>query len=467
MGQSAFLDLQSKDHPKEVENMAQLVSDTVSLAEIEITAQLSQRPARAPNYAAENRALVHLAHEMATNPSNILQKLVETALVLCRAGSAGISLLESHNGEAVFRWEALAGAYAMHRHTIMPRDASPCGTTIDRNATQLMVTPARVFFALQADPPVAEALLLPFRVEGRPIGTVWVIAHDDERTFDQEDARIMETLAQFAAAAWQVWQAQSDLERRVAERTAAWHHEMAERQRLEREARRAQHFALLGRLAAGVSHEIRNPLGAIFLHVDLLEEELRHPSPESAEEITQALTEIKGQLARLQDLVQDYLSLARVGTIELKAQDLGGAVQSWAQEWQQLATAQGVRLQLDGLTSLGQAMFHESTLRRAVLNLVQNALNAMPEGGTLTLEGVRTATHVQLHVRDTGIGMTAEQIPQIFEPLYTTKPEGTGLGLFIAHEIVAAHGGQVTVESSVWQGTTFTLQLPHEQCLGA
>jgi signal transduction histidine kinase len=104
--------------------------------------------------------------------------------------------------------------------------------------------------------------------------------------------------------------------------------------------------------------------------------------------------------------------------------------------------------------------FHATTLRRALLNLVQNALDAMPHGGTLTLEGQGMATQVQLCVRDTGSGISAEHLPQIFEPLYTTKPGGTGLGLYIVQEIVAAHGGHVRVESVVGHGTTFTLTLP-------
>ena len=243
-------------------------------------------------------------------------------------------------------------------------------------------------------------------------------------------------------------------------KTIALRREMAERQRLEREAQRTQHFALLGRLAAGVSHEIRNPLSAIFLHVDVLEEELRQPSPESAAELLQALTEIKTQLARLDDLLQDYLSLARVATIERTPQDLGVAVQAWAQEWQLLAIPQEVRLRLEGMEHLGTVPLHASTLRRALLNLVQNTLDAMPYGGTLTLRGEGTATQVQLQVHDTGSGIPAEQLPHLFEPLYTTKPEGTGLGLYLMQEIVVAHGGKVMVESGVGQGTTFTLTLP-------
>jgi signal transduction histidine kinase len=242
-------------------------------------------------------------------------------------------------------------------------------------------------------------------------------------------------------------------------KTVALQREMAERQRLEREAQRVQHFALLGRLAAGVSHEIRNPLAALFLHVDLLEEELQEPTQESAPQVTQALAEIRMNLARLEDLVQDYLTLVRTSQLERTPQDLGAALHAWAVEWQQLATNQGVLLRLEELEDLGLVTLHASTLRRAILNLVQNALDAMPQGGTLTLTGQRTATHVWLQVQDTGCGIPTEQLTKIFEPLYTTKPGGSGLGLYIVQEIVAAHGGTLAVESVLGCGTTFTITL--------
>jgi signal transduction histidine kinase len=242
-------------------------------------------------------------------------------------------------------------------------------------------------------------------------------------------------------------------------KTVALQREMAERQRLEREAQRVQHFALLGRLAAGVSHEIRNPLAALFLHVDLLEEELQEPTPESVAQVPQALAEIRMNLARLEDLVQDYLTLVRTSQLERTPQDLGAALHAWAVEWQQLATNQGVLLRLEELEDLGLVTLHASTLRRAILNLVQNALDAMPQGGTLTLTGQRTATHVRLQVQDTGCGIPTEQLTKIFEPLYTTKPGGSGLGLYIVQEIVAAHGGTLAVESVLGCGTTFTITL--------
>jgi two-component system, chemotaxis family, CheB/CheR fusion protein len=236
--------------------------------------------------------------------------------------------------------------------------------------------------------------------------------------------------------------------------------EIAARQALEHEAQRVQHFALLGRLAAGVSHEIRNPLGAIVLHVDLLEEELRQPSVNSAAAVAQALAEIKTQLARLEDLVQDYLSLVRVRHVERTPQDLEAALHTWAREWQTLAAARGMTFQVEGVAALGQVAFHAHTVHRALLNLVQNALDAMEPGGTVTLAGQHMGTYVQLQVRDTGVGIPAARRATIFEPLYTTKPGGTGLGLYIVREIVAAHHGQITLESIEGQGTTFTLSLP-------
>jgi signal transduction histidine kinase len=209
-----------------------------------------------------------------------------------------------------------------------------------------------------------------------------------------------------------------------------------------------------------LSHEIRNPLGVLFLHIDLLEEEFRNPSAESPRLIPQTFREIRTALARLEALVQDYLALVRVGGIEPSVQDLGAAVQEWTGEVYDRAAQHGVSLQLAGLETVGALAFHAGTLRRAVLNVVHNALEAMPQGGTLTLEGVRTATAVQLRVIDSGVGIPAELLARIFEPLFTTKPGGTGMGLYIVQETLTAHGGRITVESVEGQGSIFTFILP-------
>jgi two-component system CheB/CheR fusion protein len=251
------------------------------------------------------------------------------------------------------------------------------------------------------------------------------------------------------------------LEQRVQERTVALQQALAERQRLEGEVQRAQHFALLGRLAAGVAHEIRNPLAAIALQIELLEEELRQPSPDSGAAIPEAFTEIHTSLARLNDLVEDYLALMRVGTHrQYAAADLGRLVTQCLEDLTPSLLAAAITLHLETMESLGVVLVHANTFRRVLVNLVHNAIDAMPHGGTLTLQGRRECQTVSLTVRDTGVGIAAAQCATIFEPLYTTKPGGTGLGLYIVQEVITAHGGHVAVQSTVDHGTTFTITLP-------
>jgi len=255
-------------------------------------------------------------------------------------------------------------------------------------------------------------------------------------------------------------QQQTRLARQMQAQMAALHHAMAERQRLERDAQRVQHVALLNRLAAGVSHEMRNPLAAVFLYVDLLAEELHDLAPARATALDQALTAIKTHLTRVDDRLQDYLTLMRVATLPQAPVDLTTVVRQWAQEITPRLSVQGITLQLDALDQLGTVRLHPPTLRRALLHLVHNAMEAMPHGGTLTLGGRRQATTVHLEVRDTGIGMPPEHLTRMFELLQTTKPGGTGLGLYLVQEVVAAHGGQIAVQSTVGHGTTMTITLP-------
>jgi PAS domain S-box-containing protein len=177
---------------------------TVSLEKVITTSALKRRRKRRIDYRAEAEALSDLAQTIASSPDAIFQQLVDSALRLCRAQSAGISLLEDHNHPAVFRWRATAGAFAPLIGNTLPRDFSPCGAVLDRDALQLMTRPERHYpYISQLTDPVEEVLLVPFRNEGIPIGTVWVVAHNRKTHFDSEDARIVTSLSQFAAAAWQ------------------------------------------------------------------------------------------------------------------------------------------------------------------------------------------------------------------------------------------------------------------------
>jgi PAS domain S-box-containing protein len=168
------------------------------------TAELEQRPSRSPDYEAENRALIALAGDLATSPDSILQKLADTALTLCRAHSAGLSLLEDADQRQNFHWRAIAGRWAEHIGGGTPRDFGPCGIVLDRNTALLCSHPERDFpYFADVTPGVEEALLIPFYVRGEAVGTIWVVAHDTSRRFDWEDLRVMTNLAAFAAAAYQ------------------------------------------------------------------------------------------------------------------------------------------------------------------------------------------------------------------------------------------------------------------------
>jgi len=171
---------------------------------------------------------------MFANPGDILQGLSETALDLCGADTAGISLLDGD----VFRWKGLAGVFAAKRNGTMPRDASPCGVCIDENTTQLMHLPDRCFPALFDEPRFVETLVVPFHVQGRAIGTIWVVAHTFHRHFDQKDQRLITVLAQFASVGWQLWKARSAAD--------------------DGDRRKKQFLAML-------SHELRNPRSSLSM----------------------------------------------------------------------------------------------------------------------------------------------------------------------------------------------------------
>jgi signal transduction histidine kinase len=214
-------------------------------------------------------------------------------------------------------------------------------------------------------------------------------------------------------------------------------------------------FVLLGRLAAAVSHEIRNPLQSLALHLELLEEE-PHPSGDLAD----ILAIMTRDLARVQSVVEDYLSLARIPNVRQAPLAVGALLEAFCREELAVVQARGVQLHLEGAATVGHVPLHAPTFRRIVLNLVQNALDAMPDGGHLTLRCQRTAAHFMLAVQDTGVGIPAAHLPQLFAPLYTTKVGGTGLGLYVVQEIIKAHGGTVDVTSTPGAGTTFTVRLP-------
>jgi PAS domain S-box-containing protein len=177
--------------------------EPVTLNDILITEELSNRSPRPPNLLSENQALHTLAQQMVNQPETMLQSLVDISLDLCSAGTAGVSLLETTpDGEEIFRPNVLAGRLAQHVGGTTPRNFSPCGVCLERGTPVLFSHPERYFSYFQeANTPIVEGLVLPLIADNHALGTIWIMSHDQERHFDAEDVRVMTSLADFTAAA--------------------------------------------------------------------------------------------------------------------------------------------------------------------------------------------------------------------------------------------------------------------------
>ncbi|MGH9741975.1 MAG: PAS domain S-box protein [Candidatus Acidiferrum sp.] len=175
----------------------------VPLESILCTEELERRPSRPPDFEKENRALVALTQALGESPQTILQKLADTILEVLRCGSAGISLLTTADGGKNFYWPAIAGAWKSHIGGGTPRDFGPCGDVLDCNRPLLFRHVERRYTYFQpVQPVVEEALLVPFYLGGKAVGTIWAVAHDPSHKFDAEDRRQLLSLGQFASAAY-------------------------------------------------------------------------------------------------------------------------------------------------------------------------------------------------------------------------------------------------------------------------
>ncbi len=194
----------------------------VPLESILCTDELRHRRSRPPDYQKENGALLSLSHALANAPRTILQTLADTILAVCNSGSAGISLLTTDDGETKFRWPAIAGDWKPHIGGGTPRNFGPCGDVLDHNTPLLFRNVAlRYTYFQPVTPPVEEALLVPFYVAGKAVGTIWAVAHDPQRKFDAEDERVLLSLGTFASSAYQILTSLDALNLEMAQREKA------------------------------------------------------------------------------------------------------------------------------------------------------------------------------------------------------------------------------------------------------
>ncbi|MEO6192565.1 MAG: ATP-binding protein [Thermoanaerobaculia bacterium] len=405
------------------------------------TPELSRRPPRPPDHAGENGALVALAEEIATSPEGILQRLVEWALELCAAHSAGITLVEQGtDGKPVLRWRAVAGRFASHLGNLMPRDFSPCGAVLNDNSPKLFVHPERHYsYIRQLEPPVVEALLIPFCVGGEPVGTIWVVTHGVHRGFDAEDLRVMSSLAKFAGAAYQVVYSLAALK--------------------EAGHRKDEFLAVL-------AHELRNPLAPIRSAVQIL----RHEGTPTAA-LCSAREVIDRQVGQMTHLIDDLLDVSRIshGRIELRRErvELAEVVRSALEATGPLIESSGHRLDVALPPEPILLEGDPTRLSQIFSNLLNNAAKYTERGGQIRLAAEQAGHHVRVRVTDSGIGISPAHLPNLFK-MFTQGEHsieraqgGLGIGLALARSLVEMHGGTIEAFSAgPGSGSEFVVRLP-------
>ena len=221
----------------------------------------------------------------------------------------------------------------------------------------------------------------------------------------------------------------------------------------EKQIQQAGKLASIGELASGIAHEIRNPLAGIGAAVEVLSEE-NNLNGQRAE----IVGEVRRQITRLNTTLRDLLDFARQREPEIALCSVNDLIKPMLALVRPDAQKQHVTIVEICPPELPPILADSGQLQQALLNVLLNAIQAMPEGGTLTLRVVTADSMVSITISDTGVGIARDHLRKIFSPFFTTKHRGTGLGLAITRSIVEKHGGTITVESETGRGTTFTLQ---------
>ncbi len=233
---------------------------------------------------------------------------------------------------------------------------------------------------------------------------------------------------------------------------------------MERQLEKAERLSSLGQLAAGVAHEIRNPLNAISMASQRLKREFIPAEESKSKEFEMMTGVIRDEVRRLNGIIEEFLTFSKSRKLEIRDSPLQEVLQKIVNLVSTEAAAKGIAIQTHWKDSPVVVPMDMDKLQQAFLNFVKNAMESIAGEGSVTLS-VRKPEKgwVSVKVADTGCGMTTEEVDKIFSPEYTTKEKGLGLGLPLAHEIIRGHGGEIHVQSSKGRGTTFEILLPVER----
>jgi len=217
---------------------------------------------------------------------------------------------------------------------------------------------------------------------------------------------------------------------------------------------------LLARLLKRLAHEIRNPLSSLDVHFQLLEEDLSALSPAMRAQLAARLGIIHGELHRLESIVERFLKLAGPSALELEPVEIEKIVVHVCELIRPEAAARKVEILAEVEADLPPVTADSVRLTQALLNIIINGIQAISGSGQVKVSAAKAGENLLLRVQDTGPGIPADELGDIFDPYFTTKTEGSGLGLWIAQQIAVAHGGDLRAENAPAGGAMFTLILP-------
>ena len=218
--------------------------------------------------------------------------------------------------------------------------------------------------------------------------------------------------------------------------------------------------AELSQLAGGLAHEVRNPLSTLSLNLDLLAEDFQGAESPRDRRAAKRIDRLKHEVGRLRDVVDNFLRFARIQDLRPEPTDLNTVIEEMCDFYEPQASTRGVVVRTSFAADLPPVPLDADVFKQAVLNLMLNAEHAMPEGGELILTTRRDGPWVLLDVTDTGAGMTDDVKAKIFDPFYSTRKGGSGLGLPTTRNIVEGHGGSIDVLSVPEKGSRFSIRLP-------
>ena len=236
--------------------------------------------------------------------------------------------------------------------------------------------------------------------------------------------------------------------------------DITEKRRGEVRLRRAENLASLTTLAAGVAHEIKNPLGSISIHLQLLQKAFAKKIKTYDAKIEKYFNVLKEEVNRLNLIVVDFLFAVRPMTLDLREGDINKLISQLIEFVRYELERAKILCLLELEENLPWILFDERYMKQALLNLVKNAQVAMPKGGVLTIATNRVDNDIRILFSDTGVGISEENLSKIFEPYFTTNEAGTGLGLTQVFKIIKEHKGEISVSSKEGEGTDFEILLP-------